>query len=391
MTHEEFIAHVRDLPVFDAHTHLVGSRLRAADFWEIVHYFWFFREMQGAGYPAKPEEVPEDQRIDLFLEAWKKTKGTGMHYAVECIFRDLYNLEIAGRSSVLEGINLVKKSAADKEWQAAVVEKGRIANAVINEEDTVFEGLPGVCIYAPRVDHVLRDGPARAYHAAGRKEEALRLRQELESFINKAADRGVPGIMTTIPPLTKKTFGNSGEALADMDDCTIYLLRAMCACAAKRNLTVQFFLGVEYDWGVEAAPVNRTDRIINLYGLFRDYSCPFDLVVASELNNMDVVQAAHIFPKVCVGGMWWYNFRPSTYRDAMAKRFETLASNKSYLSVSDSRCIEWCYGKNTLIKKLAVNFFGEKVREGFVSYDDALAIAADWFRGTQERLYRKWT
>jgi glucuronate isomerase len=197
--------------------------------------------------------------------------------------------------------------------------------------------------------------------------------------------------MTTMPPLTKMSFGNSGEALADFDDCTIYLLRAMCACAVKKNLTVQFFLGVEYDWGVEAAPVNRTDRIINLYGLFRDYSCPFDLVVASEINNMDVVQAAHIFPKVCVGGMWWYNFRPSTYRDAMDKRFETLASNKSYLSVSDSRCIEWCYGKNTLIKKLAVNFFGEKVRDGFVSYDDALAIAADWFRGTQERLYRKWT
>jgi glucuronate isomerase len=195
--------------------------------------------------------------------------------------------------------------------------------------------------------------------------------------------------MTTIPPLTKMSFGNSGEALADFDDCVIYLLRAMCACAVKRNLTVQFFLGVEYDWGIEATPVNRTDRIINLYGLFRDYACPFDLVVASELNNMDVVQAAHIFPRVCVGGMWWYNFRPSTYRDAMDKRFETLASNKSYLSVSDSRCIEWCYGKNTLIKKLAVNFFKEKVLDGFVDYDDALAIAADWFHGTQERFYQK--
>jgi glucuronate isomerase len=389
MTNEEFVIRLQDMPVFDAHTHLEGAKLRAGDFWEIVHYFWFFREMQGAGYPEKPETVPEDSRIDLFLNAWQKTKGTGMHYAVERIFRDLYDLELTDRQSVLEGIKKVKKTAADTNWQAAVIEKGHIAHAVVNDEGSRnFENLPGVCIWAPRVDGVLRFGAERIFNAADRAGEAAKLRKELEDTIEKAADKGIPGVMTTIPVMTKMSSENTGEAFADTNDCAIYLLRAFCSYVEKKKLTVQFFLGVEYQWGIDSAPVNRTDRILNLYGLFKDYSCPFDLVVASELNNMDVVQAAHIFPKVCVGGMWWYNFRPSTYRDAMDKRFETLASNKSYLSVSDSRCIEWCYGKNTLIKKLAASFFREKVLDGFVSYEDALNIAADWFQGTQKRLYR---
>lgn len=38
-----FMNRVKGLPVFDTHTHLVGDRLSARDFWEIAHYFWLFR------------------------------------------------------------------------------------------------------------------------------------------------------------------------------------------------------------------------------------------------------------------------------------------------------------------------------------------------------------
>jgi hypothetical protein len=40
-----------------------------------------------------------------------------------------------------------------------------------------------------------------------------------------------------------------------------------------------------------------------------------------------------------------------------------------------------------LIKKLAGDFFSNKVDEGFISYEDALEIAEDWFFATPQALY----
>ncbi|WP_261807944.1 hypothetical protein [Paenibacillus sp. N3.4] len=76
---EEFTARIMQLPVLDTHTHLVGDRLCASDFWEIAHYFWLFRELQAGGYPADAMELPENQRISAFLEAYHGTKNTLMN------------------------------------------------------------------------------------------------------------------------------------------------------------------------------------------------------------------------------------------------------------------------------------------------------------------------
>ena len=152
-------------------------------------------------------------------------------------------------------------------------------------------------------------------------------------------------------------------------------------------MNIQLLTGMENGYCKVAVPVNDERRIVNLYGLFEEYPCNFDLVVATEANNMDVVQAAHVFKNVYAGGMWWFNFRPSIFRDAMEKRFEVLPSTKSYLSISDSRCIEWCYGKIALIRKIAGDFLVGKVKEGYVGFDDALSIAKDWLYCSAERLY----
>jgi hypothetical protein len=80
-------------------------------------------------------------------------------------------------------------------------------------------------------------------------------------------------------------------------------------------------------------------------------------------------------------------FNKYTYLDAMAKRFEVLASTKTYLSISDSRCIEWCYGKNALIKKLVGDFLSIKIEEGFIGFEDALEIAGDWLYDAPAKLY----
>ena len=47
----------------------------------------------------------------------------------------------------------------------------------------------------------------------------------------------------------------------------------------------------------------------------------------------------------------------------MQQRFEALPSTKSELVVSDARCIEWCYGKIVLIKKLVADYLYDQIQD----------------------------
>lgn len=38
---ERWMEAIQQMEVLDTHTHLVGERLAARNFWEIAHYFWF--------------------------------------------------------------------------------------------------------------------------------------------------------------------------------------------------------------------------------------------------------------------------------------------------------------------------------------------------------------
>ena len=392
MSKEQFLNELGKLRVYDAHTHLVGAELRAKSFWEIVHYFWFLRELFGAGYPENFAELDEDKRADEFLRAFNKTKSTGMNFAVRSIFKDLYGLEFTDKKSIYTGIEMVKASSSKDGWQKEVAAKGNIIHMAINDEEPVeFEGLEkGACIWYPRIDWPLIAAVKRIAETepAKRQAAAEKERDEFIKLLTGYYNKGARAFMSTIDNLRKKTWNNSGEALSDWDDCFTYMLHAICKFAEERKMGLQFFLGIERrEYFRGAAPVDYSSRVINLYGLFEMYNINFDLVTGAEGSNMDLVQAGHNFTKVYVGGMWWFNFRPSTFLDAMAKRFEALASNKSYLSISDSRCIEWCYGKNALIRKLTGDFLVRKIDEGFVNQNEALAIAEDWLYNSARNLY----
>jgi glucuronate isomerase len=150
----------------------------------------------------------------------------------------------------------------------------------------------------------------------------------------------------------------------------------------------QMFLGVERDVTHRTAmAVNNPRRIIDLYRLFERYNCGFELVVGAPQNNLDAAQAARIYPNVHLGGLWWYNFRQSTYADALQVRVEAVPAEKSAIVASDARCIEWCYGKILLVKWLVADFLHQTVNRGWLSKGDALWVAREWLHDAAARRY----
>ncbi|OXM86553.1 hypothetical protein [Paenibacillus rigui] len=389
LNREKFIERIMELDVLDTHTHLVGDRLAARSFWDIAHYFWLNREMQAAGYPADAVELAEEERIEAFLAAYRATRNTLMNWVMTQIFRNLYNIEITDAGSVRAADAAVRASAARKDWAQQVANQLRIRRFVVNiVEHADFEGMECDAVLIPRIDGKLHEWVS-LIHQAQYPEHALAAAQEsIDQLLDSYKERGCPGIMTTLPGYAaqaNQTYTiNQGST---KDEIMMTLLHSICRTAERSRLFVQLFLGVERSWCGTAVPVNDPLRIVKLTGLFEQYRNTFELVVASELNNLDVVQAAWNFPNVQAGGLWWFNFRSSTYRDSMQYRLEALPASQCSLIASDARCIEWSYGKILLVKRLLAEFLFEQIEKGWLDQATALQVAGEWLYESAARRY----
>jgi glucuronate isomerase len=358
---EDLLEAILPLPVWDTHTHLKGTALAARSFWDVGHYFWFLRELLAAGYPAGYRSLPEDERVVAYLRAYQATRNTVMHWVVAQLFRQLYGLELTDEASIRAADEAVRTTAARPDWPQEVCRRAAVRRIVVNAaEDVDFHGLPATSCYVPRVEEHAGAWLARLAGAASAAEARRigdEIAEEASALLSGYAAAGCGGVITSLEPfgaldrLSAPGTPDGDRARREAEPGTdppgraAFVLRALCRGAEAHGLFVQLFTGIEPVPGGGRVPVDDTRRLLPLYGLFRDYACPFELVLGSSVDNLAAVQAATIFPNVHVGGMWWYNFRASTYQASMQYRLEGLPPSKSVLVVSDARSIEWCYGK----------------------------------------------
>ena len=388
---------VLELPVWDTHTHLVPDALVAQSFWDIGHYFWFLRELQAAGYPQHPDDLTGDERVAAFLKAFVATGNTSMNWVVRRIFKDLYDLEITDADSVHAAGEAVRHSAAQPGWVRQVIDKLAIKRICFHERTPrqrarEFVHTPGVAYTVP-IDANLRwrDLVARIKSASAPHSEAEAVAAEIERAVAALAQAGVRCMRAPAAPfdrLGSAAYQGLGQLPgAVTHEIEAFLGHVLFSALAQHKMVAQLFLGVEPTCRGVVVAVNDTRRVPNLHGLFRRYDCKFELIAGAELLNLDVVQAARIFPNVYVGGMWWYNFRASTYRQSMQYRLEALPPAKCALVVSDARCIEWCYGKISLIKRLLADFLYDQIELEWLDTGEALRVAKWWLYHTPKTLY----
>ncbi len=391
----EFFEKVLGLEVFDTHTHLIGGKLAARDFWEIGEYFWLKEELIAAGYPPDAETLPEEHRCEAYARAFAATRNTSMNTVTRAIFRDLYDVEITDAASIGRADRLVKESSARAGWPEEVVDRLRILRMVVNrEEHAPFPELPGRGLWFPRIDDLLNKRLAEIREKGGRRGDIIQAGEELAALVAESAAKGAPGVMSTLPGMAgpvPESLQQSVDGLAaegnSPDQALGHCLHRVCEAAGRAGVFCQLFLGIERGKYGRAVPVSDPLRLLHLYGLFVAHDCAFELVLGSDINNLDAVQTARLFPHVRVGGLWWYNFRVSSFYDCMQKRFEALPAGRSAFVVSDARCIEWCYGKIWLIKRVTADFLAGQIRRGMVSEEDALACASEWLHDAPARWY----
>ena len=397
MDRKDLFQEILGLDVWDTHTHLEVDSLPAQSFWDIGHYFWFLRELQAAGYPQRPEKLPEEERMEAYVRAFDATRNTSMNWVVRHIFENLYGIEITDTASIRAADEAVRQTSQQANWPRQVVDKLAIRRICVHgKAHRGFKDLPGVACTIPLDANLNRpELVERIATALDRCAVAEQVAQEVDMAVGELAQGGTACVRASTMPFER--LGHAAYELCDelpaadasRQQVDAFIGHALFHAMAAHDLTAQFFLGVQQTTSNVSIAVNDTRRVANLHGLFERYACRFELIVGAELSNLDVIQAARAFPKVYVGGMWWYNFRASTYRQSMQYRLEALPSAKCALIVSDARCIEWCYGKILLVKRLLAEFLSDQIERGWLDREEALRVARDWLYATAASVHQR--
>lgn len=402
MPFSTFLDDVLALPVFDTHTHLnnPGVPVAAWDVWDILHYFWFQRELVAAGYPAGANELDPDHRFREAHQALRQTRNTTWNWAVRHMAQDLYGIRLDSEAALRELDAAVRTTAAAPDWPRQVIDRIGVRRIAVNAEANAdLPGLPGVGCALPIKPAGGLAKRCEAILTADRfPDELERQAAEIRAEVAQLAARGICGVR--VDQLPQDVLGERAYAYGaappsgkdDPDHLRTYLFSVLFDALDQHGLLAQLFLGLRRSGEDAAVPVptafNDTARIVRLHGLFHRYpNVRFELVLGCELNNMDVVQAARIYPNVNPGGLWWFNFRISSYQQAMQYRFEALPPNRCTAVASDARCIEWCYTKILLVKHVLARFFWDQIAAGWIDAPDALWVARWWLHDTAARHY----
>ena len=399
--YDSFEDQIMATPVFDSHTHMnrPGVPIAAQSVWDIVEYFWFQQELMSVGYPKNAKTLGDSERIDRFVEAFALVRNTTWARIVRETFRNLWGIELSDAHSVRQAEEAVRSTGNDPAWPRTVIEKLNIKRIVTNiESEAEYPDLPGVGSAVPLWDGyetwVERLKKARDPKEAG--QEAI---EAVERDVAGIASRGYRGMRVHVQAFEGGTQEQSLAAVLHGDrlppygvgeaEAHAFLAHAILrALSNQTGMFAQLFLGIHPVPGNgERMGVGTPYSVPGLYPLFRTYSCDFELVAGAPRLNMDVAQVARIYPNVHAGGLWWYNFRVSTYKEALEARLEAVPASKGVILASDGRCIEWCYAKTLLVKQVLADFLYEQIQRGAINTNDALWVAQEWLHDAAARRY----
>lgn len=395
---------VLNLPVFDTHTHLeTSAQVAAVDFFDIAHYFWFRRELEAAGYPRNAEELEAPRRLEAFTKAYARSRNTSWAHMVRRMVLDLYDVDIREDGGPRRADEAIRERSTEDSWPSEVCERIGLRTVVTglsepNDLARLGDRVHVVPVYRRNLAEVL----PRIKAASNQRAASRAAADEIESVVNEYAASGYRTIRIEYP------FAGLGSAVFEQrepdslgsSDETIrnYLGHRLMGALAKHRMHVQVFLGMkqpdpayESQSGLSrATSLDDAKRVVEMHEVFDMYAgIDFELVNAAPASALDIVQAARIYPNVYPGGLWWFNFRASTYRANMQYRLEALPAVRSTLVASDARHIEWAYAKILFVKLLLAEFLQGQIAGGWIDTDIARFVAASWLHDAASQLYRK--
>lgn len=425
-----------EVPMFDAHTHLVGGRLGARGLHDILLYHMLVSDLYAAGcpngerlsqYPAWPDQAEAHARIEEALPHLPLIRNTSCNWMMRAILRDLYQWDepiAADNWRRLDAI--VRERADDRNWHHSILDRLKIRRSCTEfarrgggEDDERLQyslewaffsrcqqGEFDTALY--ELERCWGHKPGPSTPIGGRRPPTERVIRSLAD-VHAAMSHYVNAIpyAQIISTATHISTDLDYRAVAD-EEMDAALRRRDRVGPAERSVYASYineaFLtalesrgeSVVFQFSLAAEPLpHETGSILHSQTIRqlaemigRRPRLRFQCFLGSRCANQAICTLARELPNLSLAGYWWHNFFPDTIRRVIAERLDMLPVNKQVGFFSDAYCVEWTYGKALLVRKQLARVLAEKIELGQYSRDDAVSIARSILDETPQTLLK---
>ena len=433
---DELEAALSQMPLLDAHTHLVGGRLGARGLHDILLYHMAISDLYAAGcpsgarlteYPGWPSTEEAHRRISEALPYLPQICNTSTFWGMRILLSELYDWNEPVTSSNWERLDgMVRERADDRAWHHGIWDRLNVRRtgteisrrgAGLDDERLQYSlewGFFTRCQWG-EFDTALYElekcwgasplGTPTPIGAGARPSTERTIRTV--SDVRDAVDYYVTAIpyadvLTTATHIStdidfhavtdsemEAALGRRGQAGdVERDTYASYVQEAFLTGleAHGDEIVYQFSLGAE-PLPFETASRISQRTIVQLAGMMeRHPGLRFQCLLGSRHANQSLCTLARELPNFSLIGYWWHNFFPGVIRQVISERLDMLPVNKQIGFFSDAYCVEWAYAKARLVRKQMAAVLAEKVSQGQYSRDDALGIARSVFFETPQGL-----
>ncbi len=428
MTVEALARHIdeglREVPLFDIHTHLVGGRLGAAGLHDVLLYHMLISDLYSAGcpngrrltqFPGEPGEAEAHSRIVEALPFLRRVVNTSSYWGLRLVLRDLYGWEREITDTnwrELDGV--IRERAADRGWAHSVLDRaairlsgtelarrgakegdGRLVYALEwgfftrcqwGEFDTALYELERCWGRTPDSPAPIGAGPRpptdRVIHSVDDVHAAV------EHYVSAIPFPDVYAMATHIS--TDISFGTptedelaqalkarDGAGPAERDLYASYVNEALLTALEPHADAIVF----QFSLGAEPLPFETGSRlgqrtIAQLAEMIARHSdIRFQCFLASAHGNQSLCTLARELPNLSLAGYWWHSFFPEVIGRTISERLDMLPVNKQVGFFSDAYCVEWAYAKACIVRKLLSQSLAQRVMWGQYDASEALRVA----------------
>lgn len=415
---------LQEIPVIDVHTHLIGGSLGAQGLHDILLYHMSISDLYAAGcpsgrrlteYPGHPDREEAHARIEEAIPYLRHVSNTSTNWLMRMILRDLYDWidPITGENwQRLD--DLIRERANDCDWHRSILHKlhvkrvgTEIARREAGKDDDILQyalewafftrcqwGEYDTALY--ELERCWGETPASATPiGSGTRPVTARTIRTLAD-VHAAVDHYV-NTMAALNILSTATHISTDLDLRPVTDSEMEqaLQHRECAGEVERSLYASYinevFLSkmeesarhvvLQFSFGAEPLPFETGSRLsqttIRQVGdmISRHGKLRFNCFLSSAHANQSLITLCRELPNFSLSGYWWHNFFPPIIRRVMEERLDMLPTNKQVGYFSDAYCVEWAYGKLSLVRRLMAEVLAGRVESGQYTLESALNIA----------------
>ena len=394
--------HIKNMRIVDTHEHLMNpagiANSNMCDFTLLLHHY-ADDDIKSAGMPKSAFDGMLEDKSLTTLEKWnavkphwKNSKNTAYNRVVLLTIKELFGFDRLDETTV-EPLSAAIKEAYKTDWHKTIFEDRCKMDFIIVDGDDRSFGDPSIFRYVTRFNYLRLASESDIEKLALQNDMKIQTLDDLGSSLDKdfqqALEKGFEAVKVgdayhrnlyfedvteekaeeVFNMIVKSKEPLSSETIKPLSD---YMMHRIIELARKHNKPIQIHTGLQAGDGNYINNSNPA-MLANLFLKYRDVK--FVLFHGGYPFGSELASLGKNFQNVYIDLCWLYIISPSYSERYLHEWLETIPANKIMAFGGDYHNAENVYGHMLFAKEIIGNVLVEKVRDGYISEDEAVKLA----------------